>query len=152
MKMTLLTIGRVKESEILTLCSSYLKKLVPYGTFTVEELRESRKTLPDDRKSEESETIASHLTAGQPVWILDERGEEWTSLQLAKQIDVWEGSGVKKIQWVIGGPFGLSDDFKKKHPTFALSKLTLTHDMARLFFLEQIYRAYTISRHIPYHH
>jgi 23S rRNA (pseudouridine1915-N3)-methyltransferase len=83
--------------------------------------------------------------------LLDPEGTEWTSQELAAQVRSWEGKGIKEVAFVIGGPNGLADDFKSRaDKRWSLSRLTLTHEMARVLLFEQLYRAYTIIHGLPY--
>jgi 23S rRNA (pseudouridine1915-N3)-methyltransferase len=83
--------------------------------------------------------------------LLDADGAEWTSQQLADQVRNWEGQGIKEVAFVIGGPNGFAGDFKTSvNKRWSLSRLTLTHEMARVLLFEQLYRAYTIIHGLPY--
>jgi 23S rRNA (pseudouridine1915-N3)-methyltransferase len=83
--------------------------------------------------------------------LLDQDGVQWTSQQLAAQVQRWEGEGTKEVAFIVGGPHGLSNDFKSRvTKRWSLSRLTLTHEMARVLLFEQLYRAYTIVHGLPY--
>lgn len=85
--------------------------------------------------------------------LLDERGKEPTSLQLAKMVEGWQMTVTRKLVLVIGGPYGFSDEIYQAYPErLSLSRLTFNHQMVRLFLIEQLYRAYTIIHNHPYHH
>ena len=99
----------------------------------------------------QTKRISDALRPGAVTVLLDSEGAEWTSQQLAAQVQSWEGSGVKEVAFVIGGPNGLAGDFKARaDKRWSLSRLTLTHVMARVLLFEQLYRAYTIIHGLPY--
>ena len=100
------------------------------------------------------EAIASVITPSDLVVLLDERGKEYTSRQWAEQLQRYMNSGAKRLLLVVGGPYGFTPEFKQRYgqQAWSLSRLTLTHEMVRLFAVEQIYRACTILRGEPYHH
>ena len=100
------------------------------------------------------EAIASVIAPSDLVILLDERGKEYTSRQWAEQLQRYMNSGAKRLLLVVGGPYGFTPEFKQRYgqQAWSLSRLTLTHEMVRLFAVEQIYRACTILRGEPYHH
>jgi len=100
------------------------------------------------------EAIASVIAPSDLVVLLDERGKEYTSRQWAEQLQRYMNSGAKRLLLVVGGPYGFTPEFKQRYgqQAWSLSRLTLTHEMVRLFAVEQIYRACTILRGEPYHH
>jgi len=152
MKIIIYTLGKPKNTQMSELIENYLKKIQHFCSLEWHSLRDSRHSDPVKRIEEEALLITSKIDKTAPVLVLDEKGATYTSMELSTMIDKWEGGAIKKVQWVIGGSHGLPETFKKKYPGFSLSTLTLTHEMALLFLAEQLYRAYTLSRNIPYHH
>lgn len=132
------------------LVDDYAARLSHFVRCEVTELRELGRA---DKSGIERETkrISDALRPGAVTVLLDSEGAEWTSQQLAAQVQSWEGSGVKEVAFVIGGPNGLASDFKARaDKRWSLSRLTLTHEMARVLLFEQLYRAYTIIHGLPY--
>lgn len=111
------------------------------------------KLPPADKNRHEGEGILSKMKKGDVLIILDEYGERVTSRQLAKLVRKWTDAPNQRPVFVIGGPFGLSDEVKKAaRMKIRLSDMTLPHELARLLLLEQLYRAGTILKNMPYHH
>ena len=132
------------------LIEDYSGRLGHFARCEVTELRELGRT---DKSGIDKETkrISDALRPGAVTVLLDPEGVEWTSPELAAQVRNWEGSGIKEVAFVIGGPNGLASDFKARaDKRWSLSRLTLTHEMARVLLFEQLYRAYTIIHGLPY--
>jgi 23S rRNA (pseudouridine1915-N3)-methyltransferase len=99
----------------------------------------------------ETRRISDALRPGALTVLLDPEGSEWTSQQLAAQVQSWEGNGIKEVAFVVGGPNGFAPDFvSRADKRWSLSRLTLTHEMARVLLFEQLYRAFTIVHGLPY--
>ncbi len=111
------------------------------------------KLPPADKNRKEGEGILAKLKPGDVLIILDEHGDRLTSRELAKRVQKWTDAPNQRPVFAIGGPFGLSDEVKKaaRHK-IRLSDMTLPHELARLLLLEQLYRAGTILKNMPYHH
>lgn len=152
MKIVLIAVGKMKVDSLHRLCEEYIRRIQPYTSFEVIEIKDGRGKTPEAKIADEEKQFQAVLQFSQPIWLLDERGLTWDSQQLAKQIAKWQLEGVKKCQWVLGGAFGIPLSFKNQFPSLQLSALTFTHEMARLIFCEQIYRSYTILKGHPYHH
>lgn len=156
MKLTLLCVGKVREGFIHTGVEKYLRYLKPYGAVEVREVREER--IDDLRdaprvRAREAERIVKALTPGSHTVALDERGREFTSHEFAGFIEKALEEGVKELVFVIGGTMGLDESITgRAQNVLALSRWTVTHEMARLVLLEQLYRAFTIIRGKPYHY
>ena len=132
------------------LIDDYAERLSHFVRCEVTELREFGRT---DKTGIDKETkrISDALRPASVTVLLDEDGAEWTSQQLAAQVRSWESSGIKEVAFVVGGPNGFSDAVKSKaDKRWSLSKLTLTHELARVLLFEQLYRAYTIIHGLPY--
>jgi 23S rRNA (pseudouridine1915-N3)-methyltransferase len=141
--------GKTRDPRLRELIVDYSERLSHFVRCEVVELRESSGGADKTGIDKETKRISDALRPGALTVLLDPEGTQWTSPQLAKEVESWEVNGVKEVAFVIGGPHGLSRDFKAdKH--WSLSRLTLTHEMARVLLLEQLYRAYTIVHGLPY--
>lgn len=132
----------------------YLKKLRPFTSFEIRliKVKKHGRDQAEYKKSIESEAIAEQLKEQDYVILLDEKGKERDSIEFSKQLSRWQVSGKKRLVFIIGGAYGVSDELKaKSHEKIRLSSLTFNHYMAQAVFLEQLYRAHTILRGIPYH-
>jgi 23S rRNA (pseudouridine1915-N3)-methyltransferase len=142
--------GKTKDARLKSLIDDYSDRLSHFARFEVAELREESRS---DKAGIDRETsrISDALRPGAVTVVLDPAGDEWTSHQLADQIRRWEGKGIKEVAFVVGGPRGLSEELGlRADKKWSLSRLTLTHEMARVLLLEQLYRAYTIVHNLPY--
>jgi len=156
MKLRILCMGKTRERFIQEGIQKYLKYLKPYVSIDMQELNEEKitnlKDAPTVRRKEAKKIIKS-LPAGTFLAALDERGEEFTSHEFAGFLDGVLQSGVREAVFVIGGAMGLDEQVTGcARKVIAMSRWTLTHEMARLVFLEQLYRAFTILKGKPYHY
>jgi 23S rRNA (pseudouridine1915-N3)-methyltransferase len=149
MRVRIIWTGKTKDAPLRALIERYLKRLERFVRCEVSELRESDGS--DTRTGIEKDTkrISDALHSGTVTVLLDREGVEWTSEQLAEQVQHWNSDGTKEVTFVVGGPLGISNSFVADK-RWSLSRLTFTHDMARVFVLEQLYRAYTIIHGLPY--
>ena len=150
MRLRIIWIGKTRDARLRALIDDYAERLGHFARCEVTELRDLGRT---DKAGIDKETkrISDGLRSGSVTVLLDPDGVEWTSQQLAAQVQGWEESGIKEVAFVIGGPNGVADDFKARvDKRWSLSRLTLTHEMARVLLLEQLYRAYTIIHGLPY--
>jgi len=156
MKITLLTIGKTNEKYLLEGMDKYLKRLKHYVTFTVSELPELKNTKSlseDQQKSREGELIFKNISSTDQLILLDENGVNYSSMQFSGFLNKKMISSVQHLVFVVGGPYGFSNDiYNRAQDKISLSKMTFSHQMVRLFFIEQIYRAFTIMKGEPYHH
>lgn len=153
MKVTLLSIGKTNEKYLEEGMKIYLKRLTHYTTFQYIELKDVKSSLDSSVvKNAEAKLFLSHITKEDYVVLLDEHGTEYTSVGLSKYIAQMQNQSTKKMVFIIGGAFGFSEELvQRANAKMALSKLTFSHQMVRLFFVEQLYRAYTIIRGEKYH-
>lgn len=155
MKITLLCIGKTDESYINTGIDIYIKRLKHYYKTELQviaDLKKASNLSAEERKRKEGEAILKQLDPSDRVLLLDEKGKNFTSREFAGQIEKIAVSGVKRVVFVIGGAFGFSDEvYNRANGKISLSKMTFSHQMVRIFFLEQIYRACTILNNEPYH-
>lgn len=156
MKITLMAVGRMQNKMLREAVTDYIGRAAHYMPVEVVEIadvRTSRSTDPERQKQQEGERILAALQPGDRVVLLDEQGEQLTSRQLADSIQQSALSGLKRLVYIIGGPYGFSPEvYARANKQLSLSRMTFTHEMARMFFAEQIYRAMTILRGEPYHH
>lgn len=150
MRFRIIWTGKTRDARLRALIDDYAERLSHFVRCEVVEIREvgrSDKTGID----KETRRISDALRPGAVTVLLDPDGVQWTSQQLAAQVQSWEGNGTKEVAFIVGGPNGLADDLKSRvTKRWSLSRLTLTHEMARVLLFEQLYRAYTIVHGLPY--
>lgn len=156
MTIKLVCIGKTDSTELKQLIEMYEKRLQFYIKFELEvipDLKKAKNLDENQQKIKEGELILTKVQASDFVVLLDEKGKEFTSVGFSEYIQKRLNSGMKQLIFVIGGPYGFSQDvYKRADSKLALSKLTFSHQMVRLFFTEQLYRAFTILKNEPYHH
>lgn len=153
-KMGFIWVGKLKEPFSKDGCAHYWKKLSRFFKLDESMVKDAPGKLPAaDKIKKEGEGILAKVRPGDVLIIMDEYGERLTSRKLAKQVRKWTDAPNQRPVFVIGGPFGLSDEVKtaSRHK-IRLSDMTLPHELARLLLLEQLYRAGTILKNMPYHH
>lgn len=154
MKFETIYLGKTKDSFLSAGISEYTKRLSRYTDHSIKLVKEKKKGKMSAEKTRELEgrQLLENVSSGSFLVALDFGGKQLSSTEFADQISRWETQNVKRISFIIGGPEGLSDEVKKRaNMLFSLSKMTFTHDMVRLFLLEQLYRAYTIKAGEKYH-
>jgi len=156
MKITLLVVGKTTTGFIKTGTEEYagrIGRFIPYEIKVVPDVKTSRKMTPDAQKDAEGDLILAQLQASDHVVLLDERGKELTSRQFAGFIEQKTIAGVKNLVFIVGGPYGFSTKvYERAASMLSLSKMTFPHELIRMFFTEQVYRAMAILNHLPYHH
>lgn len=156
MKILLLVIGKTDEDYLVTGIKKYVGRLGHYVSFEMKELPDirNRKTLSEEQqKKGESFLLLSQLQPSDHVILLDERGESYTSVEFSESLEKGMVSGAKRMVFVIGGPYGFDKEvYDRADAKMSLSPMTFSHQMVRLIFLEQLYRAFTILKGEPYHH
>jgi len=156
MKIKLLVIGKTDDKNLVQLIENYQKRLQHYISFQLEVILDIKnvKNLSEiQQKEKEGELILSKLQNTDQLILLDEKGKEFRSLDFANFLQKKMNSGIKQIVLVIGGPYGFSETvYKKAMGKISLSKMTFSHQMIRLFIVEQLYRGFTILKNEPYHH
>lgn len=155
MKITLLVVGKTTDSHIEALIQEYQKRLTHYLPFALQvipELKNTKALTSEQQKQAEGELILRTITSATDLILLDEHGKEYRSIEFADYIQKRMSSG-RDVVFVVGGPYGFSEAvYQRANGKISLSKMTFSHQMVRLFFVEQIYRAMTILRGEPYHH
>ncbi|MBQ3354554.1 MAG: 23S rRNA (pseudouridine(1915)-N(3))-methyltransferase RlmH [Bacteroidales bacterium] len=156
MKILLLVIGKTDEDYLINGIKKYVGRLGHYVSFEMKEIPDirNRKTLSEEQqKKAESFLLLQQLQPGDHVVLLDENGTSYTSVAFAENLEKLMASGAKRIVFVIGGPYGFAQEvYDKANAKMALSAMTFSHQMVRLIFVEQLYRAFTILKGEPYHH
>ena len=156
MTIKLLAIGKTDNKELQILIDDYQKRLGFYIKFEFEiipDLKNSKNLTEDQQKQKEGELILNKLNTTDVLILLDENGKQMDSVSFSNYLQKHMNSGIKQLVFVIGGPYGFSPEiFEKAQDKLSLSKMTFSHQMVRLFFIEQLYRAFTILRNEPYHH
>ena len=155
MKIVLLTIGKTKEQYLIEGVSQYQKRLQHYTEFEMFEIPhiKNTKNLSNfELMKKEGELILKQLKSSDYLVLLDDKGKDYTSSEFSKKLQRWMLSGKKRLVFVVGGAYGFSKEvFQRGNEELSLSKMTFSHQIVRLFFLEQIYRGYTILNNEPYH-
>lgn len=162
MKITLVVVGKTTDPQLDRMIADYVGRVghyVPFEVKVLPELKNARNMPFDQQKQAEGEMILRAIDAGagkrndrQEVVLLDERGQEWRSMEFARWIEKKQ-SASRDLVFVTGGPFGFSEDvYRRADGMLSLSKMTFSHQMIRLLFAEQLYRAMTIIRGEKYHH
>ena len=156
MKILFLVIGKTDESYLETGISKYIKRLERYIPFEMKVIPDikNRKTLSEEQQKKlEGELILSQFNTGDEMILLDEKGKTFSSVSFSQWIENKLNTSNKRLIFVVGGPYGFSNDvYEKAKIKISLSEMTFSHQMIRLIFVEQLYRAFTIIKGEPYHH
>ncbi len=156
MKITLLITGKTNESYIKEGFSIYEKRLkhyISFNTVVIPDLNNTKNLDPPLIKEKEADQQLKYIDTSDFVVLLDENGKEYRSLDFAGFIQQKMNSSVKNLVFIIGGAYGFSDKIiEKANANISLSKMTFSHQVVRIFFMEQLYRAFSIIRNEPYHH
>ena len=156
MNIKLIAIGKTDSAALQQLISTYEKRLVRYINFELQllpDIKNSKSLTEELQKLKEGELILSNVESSHYLILLDERGKEYTSVAFADELQKKMNTSIKQLTFVIGGPYGFSQEvYNRANGKLSLSKLTFSHQMIRLFFIEQLYRVFTILRNEPYHH
>ena len=156
MKVQLIAIGKMNDAPLVQSVEKYVKRLahyVPFQFVTIPDVKTTKSMTEQRQKEAEGGAILAAVDARDFVILLDERGKEFTSREFAAYIDKRTLSLPGNLVFVICGPYGFSQEvYDRANDKISLSRMTLTHEMVRLFFVEQLYRAMTILRGEPYHH
>lgn len=156
MKITLLTVGKTDKDWVrqgMEIYVSRLKHYIPFAVVEIPELKNVSALTKDQIKMREGELILKNIKPTDDLILLDERGKEYTSVELAKVIQDKISYVGKDMVYVIGGAYGFSDAvYQRANSKISLSRMTFSHQMVRAIFVEQLYRAFTIMKGEPYHH
>ncbi len=156
MKIHLIAVGKTTDPRLHLLLEDYRSRLehyVPFHFEIIPELKNTKAISTAEQKQREGALILKSVTDSDHVVLLDENGKEMRSTEFAAYLERMQAAGPKRLVFVIGGPYGFSDDvYRRANGRLSLSRMTFSHQMVRLFFLEQCYRAMTIIKGQPYHH
>lgn len=156
MKLTLIAVGKTSTDYIERAIAEYIRRVNRYIQMelcVIPDIKASKGLSEESQKQREGQAILSALQGGDVVVLLDERGKELTSREFSAMIERRMVQGLKRLVFIIGGPYGFSQEvYARADEKLSLSRMTFTHEMVRLFFTEQLYRAMTIMRGEPYHH
>ena len=156
MKLTLLVIGKTTDPHVQALIDDYAKRLthyVPFSLKVIPELRNTKALTPEQQKAQEADLIRKQLQAGDHLILLDEHGAERRSVEFARWLEKRMAAGARRLVFVVGGPYGFDPSIHTlAKEEISLSQMTFSHQLIRVLFVEQLYRAHTILRGEPYHH
>jgi len=156
MNIKLLQIGQTKQAEIDHLIQNYQKRLqhlVNFDIVSLPDIKNTKKLSNAQQKNKEANLFLKHLNTSDWLVLLDEQGKTMSSRGFAKFYQDKMNAGTKTLCFLIGGPYGFSQEiYNRAHQKIALSPMTFTHEMIRLIYVEQTYRAYSIIHNLPYHH
>ena len=156
MNIKLITIGKTDNKNLQSLIDEYTKRLSFYVKFELEiipDIKNVKNLSEAQQKEKEGELILSKITPTDHLILLDENGKTFSSVGFSEFLQKKMNAGIKTLVFVIGGPYGFSDTvYKQAVGKVSLSEMTFSHQMVRLFVIEQIYRGFTILRNEPYHH
>ncbi len=156
MKICLLVIGKTDKNYFVDAIQEYAGRLqhyIPFELVVIPDVKNVKNISEQQQKEREGELILKNLQSGDELVLLDEKGKEFTSMKFADYIARKMQTVPKRLVFVVGGPYGFSDEiYEKAKERITLSRMTFSHQMVRLIFVEQLYRAMTILRGEPYHH
>ncbi|MCH2032042.1 MAG: 23S rRNA (pseudouridine(1915)-N(3))-methyltransferase RlmH [Tenacibaculum sp.] len=156
MKIKLLAVGKTDDKNLNQLIELYQNRLKHYVKFEIEiipDIKNAKNLSEAQQKEKEGDLILSKLQNTDQLILLDDKGKQYTSIEFSSFLQKKMNSGIKQLVLVIGGPYGFSEAvYTKASGKLSLSKMTFSHQMIRLFIVEQIYRGFTILRNEPYHH
>ena len=156
MKISLIVIGKTNSKFLIDGINEYTKRLSYYLPFSIEylpDVKNNRKLTVEQQMVIEGNNILNTIEKSDYVVLLDEHGKEFTSMEFSKYIEKKMTSVPKRLVFVVGGPYGFTQDVKDRaNEKISMSKMTFSHEMIRLIFTEQLYRAMTILNNEPYHH
>ena len=156
MKITLAVIGKTEVGFVRQGIEEYAKRLQHYVQFNIQyigDIKGTRNLSEAQQKTAEGKQLLASLETSDHVVLLDEHGIERTSMDYSQWLQHRLASGVKRLVFVVGGPYGFSPEvYHRANEKISLSKMTFPHELVRLIFAEQLYRAFSILRHEPYHH
>ena len=156
MTIKLLAIGKTDNKELQSLIDDYQKRLGFYIKFEfdiIPDLKKVKHLSEDQQKQKEGDLILGKISSTDVLILLDENGKQMDSVGFSDYLQKHMSSGIKQLVFVIGGPYGFSQDvYNKSQGKISLSKMTFSHQMIRLFIVEQLYRGFTILKNEPYHH
>ena len=156
MKITLLVVGKTEDKYLIEGIEKYLSRLKHYIGFTllvIPDVKNTKNLTEAQQKSKEAELILKQISNPDTVILMDEKGKKYTSVQFSDYLNKQMIGSVQQLTFIIGGPYGFDESiYNRANGLISLSDMTFSHQMIRLFFTEQLYRAFTILKGEPYHH
>jgi len=156
MKVRLLSVGKTDNEHLAQLIEEYRKRVnfyIPFEMTVVADLKNKKNISAEEQKTLEGNLLLKSLQPGDHVVLLDDKGKQYTSTEFARYIEKKSHTVPKRLVFIVGGPYGFSQEvYDAANEKLSLSKMTFTHQMVRVVFAEQLYRAMTILHHEPYHH
>lgn len=156
MTVDMVAVGKTDLEAVEELVAMYMKRInryVKFSIITIPDLRNSRNMTEAEQKKREGDMLLRQFSPGDYVVLLDDKGAEATSRQFAAWMQKRMGSGVRRLAFVIGGPYGFSEEvYTRANERISLSRMTFSHQIVRALFAEQLYRAFAILNNEPYHH
>jgi 23S rRNA (pseudouridine1915-N3)-methyltransferase len=156
MNIKLIAVGKTDNKNLQSLIDDYQKRLSFYIKFDLDiipDIKNIKNLSENQQKEKEGELILSKLSPTDQLILLDENGKTFSSVAFSGELQKKMNAGIKTLVFIIGGPYGFSETiYAKAHGKIALSMMTFSHQMVRLFFIEQLYRGFTILKNEPYHH
>ena len=156
MKILLIVVGKTYMKWLIEGIGQYVERISHFSQFDIEVIPDIRNTRSMDaqmQKVREGEQILKLLQPSDDIWLLDDKGLEMTSPEMARWLQKRMAQSTKRLVFIIGGPYGFSSDVYDRVPgRISLSRMTFSHQMVRLIFVEQLYRSFAILNNLPYHH
>lgn len=156
MRITLLCVGKTDDSQLAAIVERFqsrLKHYIPFSIVSIPDVKNTKHMRAAQQRAKEAAAILKQLSAGDHVVLLDERGKEYRSVEFADYLNKLMVGSAQHVVFVVGGPYGFEESvYQRANTRISLSKMTFSHQMVRLFFVEQLYRAFTILKGEPYHH
>lgn len=156
MKITLMTVGKTTTGYLKQGIDEYMRRLSHYVQCDIQcigDVKNTRNLTEQQQKLAEGKALLDAINSTDWVTLLDERGSEFTSVDFSRYVQRRMSSGLRRLVFVVGGPYGFSPEvYARANDRLSLGRMTLPHELVRLVFVEQLYRAFTILRHEPYHH
>ena len=152
MKLKVLWVGKSREEWVKEAIGEYAGRIRRYAPLELVDIRDEKGAAAEEMRRRECERLERQIPPNATLVLLDERGEQPDSPALAAYIGKQRDAGVGELVFAIGGAYGFSEEFRRRGKLLSLSRMTFTHQMVRVFLLEQIYRAFTILNNEPYHH
>jgi len=156
LKITLIAVGKTEDKYLIEGIDKYLNRLKHYINFTtliIPDIKNTKNLTEAQQKTKEAEFISKQINPTDVVVLLDEKGKKHSSVSFAEYLNKQMIGSVQNLVFIIGGPYGFDESiYKRANTSVSLSDMTFSHQMVRLFFVEQLYRAFTILKNEPYHH
>ena len=156
MKITLLVVGKTEDKYLIEGIEKYLSRLKHYIGFNlmvIPDIKNTKNLSEAQQKAKEAELILKQISNLDTVILMDEKGKKYTSVAFSNYLNKQMIGSVQHLVFIIGGPYGFDESiYKRANGNMSLSDMTFSHQMVRLFFVEQLYRAFSILKGEPYHH